>query len=218
MSNEFRFFSETHQTRLLGMKAKDPIQLLEGLRKIPESSMYYHTHRFLQQHYRISPEPPNDFAYWITNILGLRELGESITSVDIVNIKSIEELRTRYIKKLEDHILSGKHISGCIEGHEFHFMDCKTFVFQTDFAANTLAEFTEAMEKIPITSICFHIFEPRLRYQKRENDFSIWLRDIGEPELADRIARIDPYAFTLEGLRKKIIKILRRDDCYDNEH
>ena len=65
----------------------------DSIKKVPSSSIYYHTHRFLQQHYRVSPEPPNDFAYWITNILGLRELGESITSVDIINIDSLEDLR-----------------------------------------------------------------------------------------------------------------------------
>ncbi|HPT65585.1 MAG TPA: DUF5752 family protein [Acetomicrobium sp.] len=212
MEKAFRFFSEAHCVMLLGIKSRNPIQLLEGIKKVPSSSIYYHTHRFLQQHYRVSPEPPNDFAYWITNILGLRELGESISSVDIINVDSLEDLRKEYVTRLENHILSGEYISDCIEGHEFHFFDCKTFVYPTPFIAKDVDELREDLEKVHINSLCFHIFEPKLRYQRRENDFSAWLRNIGEEKLADQISRLDPYAFTLEGLRQKIIRILGRDD------
>jgi len=51
-----------------------------------------------------------------------------------------------------------------------------------------------------------------LRFQRKENDFSAWLRRIGEEKFADRISKLDPYAFTIEGLRKKIVNILERDD------
>jgi hypothetical protein len=42
-----------------------------------------------------------------------------------------------------------------------------------------------------------------------ENDFSIWFREsLGEEKLASEISRIDPYTYTLEGLRNKIIRIV----------
>ncbi|NLG95553.1 MAG: hypothetical protein GX487_09455, partial [Acetomicrobium flavidum] len=98
MENGFRFCTESHLVKMLAIKAKNPIQLLEGIKKVPSASIYYHTHRFLQQHYYVSPEPPNDFAYWISNVLGLRELGESIASVEIVNFSSLDDIRKEYIE------------------------------------------------------------------------------------------------------------------------
>jgi len=212
MENGFRFCTESHLVKMLAIRAKNPIQLLEGIKKVPSASIYYHTHRFLQQHYYASPEPPNDFAYWISNVLGLRELGESIASVEIVDFDSLDEIRKEYIKRLEEHIFGGRSMIDCVEGHEFHFLSCKTFVHPTPFVATNLDEFKDIVGKIYINSIYFHIFEPRLRFQRKENDFSVWLRSIGEEMLADRISKLDPYAFTIEGLRKRIVNILERDD------
>jgi len=72
------------QTLLLGRTAHTIPELLEGITEIPESSIYYHTHKFLHQHHYLSPEPPNDFAYWVTEVLNIPDLGEKISSVDIV--------------------------------------------------------------------------------------------------------------------------------------
>jgi len=87
MNTPFHFYTQMHLIELLRIKAKNPVEILEGLKKVPTSSIYYHTHRFLQQHHYLSPEPPNDFAYWITEVLGLEELGESLAGVDTVSLK-----------------------------------------------------------------------------------------------------------------------------------
>ena len=67
--DEFRFNTKLDQTILLGKKARNLAELLGGLRTAPDASIYFHTHKFLQQHHYLSPEPPNDFGYWVTNIL-----------------------------------------------------------------------------------------------------------------------------------------------------
>lgn len=210
MKNAFYFFTHMHLVKLLGFKAKNPVELLEGIKKVPLSSIYYHTHRFLQQHHYLSPEPPNDFAYWISNILNLKELGESIASIDIINFTSLKEIKKEFIKRLEDYISKGKHINNCPEGFEFHFLSCKTFVLPTPYIANNLKEFKEALSKISIYSIYFHIFEARLRLKNKENDFSAWLEGIGKNDIAEQLRRLDPYTITLEGLRKRIINILEK--------
>jgi len=46
-----------------------------------------------------------------------------------------------------------------------------------------------------------------LRLSREENDFSCWLRDLGYPEIAKEIAKLDPYTETLETIREKILKI-----------
>ena len=93
MAEPFYFCTEFTQVQLLGRSAKNLEELVQGIKDVPDSSIYFHTHRFLLQHHYLSPEPPNDFAYWIINILQEDMLGEKIASMDIVQFKTIEELR-----------------------------------------------------------------------------------------------------------------------------
>lgn len=193
------------------MRAKNVRELLDGIKKVPGTSIYYHTHRFLQQHHYLSPEPPNDFAFWITSSLGLDALGERIASIDTVKFRKIRELREKFIEILEDYINreNFKNVE-CPEGEDFHFASCRTFIFKTPFIAETPEEFIKIVEKISINSIYYHIFESRLRLEKGENDFSEWFESIGLKEIALEFSRFDPYTITLEGLRKKIIETVKR--------
>ena len=199
-----------HLIELLRIKAKNPVEILEGLKKVPASSIYYHTHRFLQQHHYLSPEPPNDFAYWISEVLSLEELGELLAGVDTVSFKNLEELRAEYIEILTNYISKGKHIVDCEDGEEFHFMGCKIFVLPTPYFAHNLKEFIEILGKITINSLYFHMFEAPMRLHRNENDFANWFRSIREKKLAKDLLRLDPYNVTLEGLREDIINLVRK--------
>ncbi|MBN1308966.1 MAG: hypothetical protein JXA18_13670, partial [Chitinispirillaceae bacterium] len=148
---------------LLGRNAKNLVELLQGIKEVPDSSVYYHTHRFLQQHHYLSPEPPNDFAYWIINILQEDILGEKIASVDIVQFKTIEALRAKFIELIEGFLNEEVQLRTCPDGEEFHFMSCRTFILPTHQAAHNLSEFYEILKNISIDSLYFHIFEARLR-------------------------------------------------------
>ena len=97
------------------------------------------------------------------------------------------------------------------EDEEFHFIKSVSFVLPTPYVANELREFLEILKKITIDSIYFHIFEARLRLEKKTNDFSNWIENaIGDKKLADRISSFDPYTQTLEDLRKTLIRIIER--------
>ncbi len=206
----FHFYTRLHLIKLLAVEARDPAELLEGIKKVPAASIYYHTHRFLQQHHYLSPEPPNDFAYWLTNILNLRDLGEAVAGVDTVSFKNMEELRKEFIKILENYFVKGGRVVQCAECHEFHFMSCTSFILPTQYFANNLKEFCKVLKKITINSLYYHIFEARLRLQRDENDFSFWFKSVGYDELAQKVSRLDPYTITLEGLRQKIIEMVKK--------
>ena len=210
MGNPFHFNTQFHLVKLLGVKAQNPEQLLSGLKNVPESSIYYHTHRFLQQHHYLSPEPPNDFAYWLANILNLEELGEAFASVDIVSFVNMEQLRAEFVRILTENLSKRKYAVECPEGQEFHFMSCVTAVLPTSLFARNLKEFVDALGKVSINSLYFHIFEARMRLHRDENDFSAWFKEIGEPGLAQEVSRLDPYTITLEGLREKIIQLVEK--------
>ncbi|MEW6193392.1 MAG: DUF5752 family protein [Bacillota bacterium] len=210
MSGPFRFYTQYHLVTLLGLKARNPVELLEGIKTVPASSIYYHTHRFLQQHHYLSPEPPNDFAYWLANILNMKELGELFASVDTAGFRNMEELRAEFVRILTGYLAGNKYAVDCPPGQEFYFSACRTFILPVSYTARNLKEFAEILSKISVYSLYFHIFESRLRLAKGENDFAAWFRSIGKPELAEELGRLDPYTITLEGLREKIVGLVRK--------
>jgi hypothetical protein len=48
-----------------------------------------------------------------------------------------------------------------------------------------------------------------MRLQRDENDFSSWLKGIGLESAASRLSSLDPYTMNLEGLRRKIVRVLK---------
>jgi hypothetical protein len=208
----FHFFTKLDQTLLLGLRARTVAELLTGIQSVPEASIYFHTHRFLHQHHFFSPEPPNDFAYWVTNVLGDDALGEKLWSVDTVRFQNVGGLREKLIALLETHLDSHRHRNECHEGEEFHFMAIRIFVLPTAHVAQNLTEFAQQLNKVSIGSIYFHMFDAKLRLKTGENDFSRWFRDLGKTALADQVKRLDPYSFTLDGLRQRISALVRQHD------
>jgi len=96
-------------------------------------------------------------------------------------------------------------------GREFHYMKSVSVTLPTSYVVHDLREFVEALRKISLGSLYFHVFESRLRLGRGLNDFSIWLQDsLGESELGDEISRLDPYTYTLEGLRSALIQLIEK--------
>jgi hypothetical protein len=209
----FRFYTRLHLTELTGLRVSTLSQLLSLLKEVPESCIYHHTHRFLQQHQYLSPEPPNDFAYWVAEILGEEELGERLASIDTIQFSNIRSLGEKIIETIEDYLKNNAlaKLRFAREGEEFHFMKSVSFILPTNYVASDLKEFTEILKKITLDSIYFHIFEARLRLERSTNDFSNWLEtSIGNKKLADEISGLDPYTHTLEDLRSTLIRIIGR--------
>jgi hypothetical protein len=210
MEKRFKFYSEYNLHILLGISAKNVNELLENLKTIPGGSVYFHTHRFLIQHLYLVPEPPNDFAYWLRNTLNLRELSEHISSIDIASAKNIEDLRLRLINAIEKYPNKQGYSINCTPGDEFRFMTCKTFCLPLQDIVSDTDEFLEVIQRVTVNSLYYHIFGAELRMGKARNDFAEWFDLIGETELSDKLSAIDPYTTTLEGLRNKIIELVKK--------
>lgn len=206
----FRFYSRSHQVLLLGLRARSANELLAGIRTVPPAAIYYHTHHFLQQHHYLSPEPPNDFAFWIGNVLNLDSLAESLASVDIVSYKQIEAIRAAFIERIDSYLQAGGHQTSSSAGEEFHFMSCRTFIVPTPYLVADLKEFCGALEQVSLYTLYFHVFEAPLRLKRDENDFSAWFRLLGQNKLASEISSFDPYTITLERLRKRLLTTVGR--------
>lgn len=209
----FKFYTRLNLSELTGLRAYNLKELAELIKTVPGASIYHHTHRFLQQHQHFSPEPPNDFAYWVAEVLGEKELGENLASIDTVQFNTIRMLRDKIAATIEEYLKANPSAAlRFADGNRpFYFMKSISFVLPSDYAASGLKEFVEILGKITIDSIYFHIFESRLRLEKGDNDFSNWIEySLGDKRLADEISRLDPYTYTLEELRKVIIKIIKK--------
>ena len=206
----FQFLTRQNLTYLLGKKAKNLNALLSGIKEVPLSSIYQHTHHYLEQHEYLSPEPPNDFAYWITNVLQNDVLGEEIAGIDLRSIISLKEIQSRLIEIIEKSIQRDPESANrnVPAGEEFHFMSAQTFVFPTQYIAHDLLEFKQCLQSVSNYSIYYHMFEAPLFQQKAQ--FCYWIENSLEDEkLASALRRLDPYTQTLDNLKQNLIRLVR---------
>ena len=208
-SEPFHFWTRLTLTKLTGRRASDLAELVEHLRAVPLSVVFQHTHHFLVQHQYLSPEPPNDFAFWVTNVLQEDELGERLAAIDTVRFDHLRELRDRIVAVIEDYLEPRQALRTAPAGEEFHFMDAVSFVLPTRHRAASLAAFTQELTMVGSASIAYHLFESRLRNGGQENDFSSWLeRELGERELGAAVRALDPYTYTADGLRHRLVGMI----------
>lgn len=204
----FRFTDQVHLKELTGIKARNLKELADILRNAPDSIVHYHTHHFLEEHHYLAPEPANDFAVWANDVLGEEILGEKLASIDVLESPTLNVLRNRVVNVIEQHVSSEQEMREAPEGKEFYFIKWVSIVLPTPHMARDLREFGEALHTLSPGSLYFHIIESRLRTGKMSNDFSVWLADsLGEQELAEAAAKLDPYTYTLEGVRSQLIKL-----------
>ncbi|MFC1846218.1 DUF5752 family protein [Chloroflexota bacterium] len=207
----FKFYSLVHLKELTGLHASNLTELVSILKKVPGTVIYYHTHNFLEEYQYLTPEPSNDFSLWVTDELGNEVLGEKLASIDTFGFPTIEALRARIISVIEDYLSKYPDDRKAIEGGEFHFVKSISMILPTPYIVHDLREFVEVLRKISISSINYHVFESRLRLKRGVNDFSIWIMDcLGDKDLADKLAYLDPYNYTLEGLRSTIIQLIEK--------
>jgi hypothetical protein len=205
----FEFRTRLTVTKLTRRVASDLAALAHHLREVPPSVVFQHTHHFLVQHQELSPEPPNDFAYWVTNVLQEDALGERLAAVDTIRFANLDELRKHLVALIEAQLESTTQLRTAPPGEEFHFKDGVSVVLPTGHVARTLPEFREALGTVGARSIAYHLFEARLRLGADDNDFSRWLeREVGLTQVAQALRTLDPYTYTLEGLRKVLLGAL----------
>jgi hypothetical protein len=101
----------------------------------------------------------------------------------------------------------------------FTVKDCALITIATGRKAINLAEFRDRLQDINIASIYHHfwggLLTPRFDEREFHNDFAGWARhSLREPELAERLAAIDPGEFQdMEILRQEILALI--DDTLD---
>ncbi|HKN01723.1 MAG TPA: DUF5752 family protein [Candidatus Binataceae bacterium] len=208
-ADQFEFRSLLNMTLLTGLRARDLAELVHHMRTVPGAVIYHHTHHFLVQHQYLSPEPPNDFAYWVSNILLEERLGEELAAVDVLRFQTVRDLRNALVQVIQGFLDRSSNLRAAPPGEEFHFMQSVSYVMPTAVRASSMKEFREGLERVSLSSIAYHMFDARLRLEKGDNDFSRWLeQSLGENRLADALRKVDPYTFTQDGLRRRLLSLV----------
>jgi len=207
----FHFNTSEHLLRIGRQKATTIHELLEALRACPDDSIFQHTFRTLQEHHFIGQGFSNDFAHWSLSACHEPVLAEKLASVDVHEFTAIDGLRCR-MTEIVDEFLQKHPRSGSRPANEpFYFCASDIVVLPTLFVANSLFEFLEGLNSVGVHSIHHHFIEARLRLHRMSNDFSQWLEEeIGLPQTADAIERIDIYTNTMEGVRQQIARMVER--------
>ncbi|MBN1691227.1 MAG: mechanosensitive ion channel family protein [Dehalococcoidia bacterium] len=207
----FHFYTRLSLKELTGLKATNLIALVNILKAAPDSIVYYHTHHFLEEFQYLTPEPANDFALWIGDALDNPVLSEKLANIDTFEFTSLGSLKAALISVIEQYMAENPDIRFTQAERDFHFIKVVNVIAPTPYFASDLREFVEVLRKITLDSLYYHVFESRLRLQRRSNDFSVWIRDsFEEDDLAEKIDNLVPYTTTLEGLRSVIIQLIEK--------
>lgn len=193
---------------MLGRSVRDEQQLLEAIEVVPLDSIYYHTHSFFLRHKYIAGPYSNDFATWAAIQVRDRVLGEKLGILYPFDYESMESLRAEIMAIIEDHLTTLQISPRAIYGEPFHFMQSRIIEVPTGLKARTLTEFRETLATVDLSVIYYHTFEASLRLGRHRGDFSLWIEEqVGLPELAEKMAKIDPYLMSLEAVRNRFVKL-----------
>ena len=205
----FYFNSAAHLLRILRQQASNLAEFLEGLRSVPEESIFQHTFQTLQEHHFIRQGFSNDFAHWAFAACNEVGLAERLASVDVREYTSIPALREVLIDTVQKYLEANPRARDRQALEKFYFCASDTVVVPTPFVARNLQEFVDGLQKVSIYCIHYHFIEARLRLRLSGNDFSLWLEEELElGRLADLVNRIDIYTSTLHDVRRSIIHIV----------
>ena len=209
MVEPFRFTSVVELPEMLGRRARDEQELLELIEDVPLDSIYYHTAARFLRHEVVEASFPNDFASWAAREVRDQVLGERLGVIDPYDSPTLEALRQELVTTLDDHLARITVVPRVIHGEPFHFMRSRLIEIPTGLEARTLEELERGFARVDSSSIYWHTVEARMRRDHPHGEFAHWVEDqLGEPELAARIAKLSPFASSLESMRLELIALV----------
>jgi hypothetical protein len=207
---EFTFYTSMNMVEMTGRTAKNIHELLDGLQEVEGACIFYHTHQAFLEHRYALREYPHDFAYWSSYCLQDEILAEKLSWVNINEFTSIRSLRQELIKVIKGYLNEFGVVRDVLPGLEFHFCKSISIAVPTNYVVWNLVDFCTALENVGLYSFYYHFFVARLRFERHTNDFSVWFEEaLDNPKLAKEISSINPYMFTLEELKKRIIDLVK---------
>ncbi|MEN6449751.1 MAG: DUF5752 family protein [Thermoguttaceae bacterium] len=186
-------------------------ELLDAVRTVPDAVLEHHMMRcVIEDHFELY-EFPNDLAQWCWTALGDNVAAEELGLIDPYRQYSPDSLRAQLVNAIEGRLWGIDRARWCRPGLELHLIYSKLIAYDTGDRVSTPAALRDAIERMSLRSLFYHVHEARRRTAGRSDDFSLWLEQIGaEPELIAAIREIDFYFLNLPQLRDALIGAFRR--------
>jgi hypothetical protein len=205
----FQFVTASYLTRIHNEQAVNLCELRQRLEHASDESIFYHTFHTLGRYHFLTEGFSNDFAQWVLASLNRNELAERLASLDIRDYTSLAELRGDLRRLVSDACESNPRDAQQTGFEPFYFCEAVAVTVPLPLTAHTLPEFHDALPRLSHDTFYHHFIASRLRLQLGANDFSHWLdHDLGEPELARRVNRIDIYTNTLDTARQTVMTLV----------
>lgn len=205
----FQFFTVAHVTRTGRHQATTPRQLLEGLEKCSDESIYHHMVHALGSEEFQAGSTSNDFARWVNASANCGGLSEQLAALDERYYTSIEEMRNDLWTAVRDYIAAYPECADEVASAPFCFSEGLELSVPLDLAARTLQDFRTSVQTMTSESFYLHFITSASRLEMQSNDFSIWLSEsLGLAELAKKINEIDLTESTLENARETILQLI----------
>jgi len=205
----FQFFTVANVTRSGNQEANTLRELLEGLGRCSDASIYHHLiHAFGSQALQTG-STLNDFATWVGTSAGCRDLSGRLAALDERCYTSIEEMRDDLSGVVRDYIETHPGRGEQRASSAFCFCEGVELLVPLNLAARTLEEFRTSIQLMSCESFYLHFVASNSRLEQRSNDFSVWLTEsLGLDELARKINEIDLTEITLEAARERILQLI----------
>jgi hypothetical protein len=198
----FIFKSELWTAQYTGIKVNTVAAFIRALKEVDDDTIYYHLYRNMFEYHFLPTDYGNSFAYWFAEN-GFPVLAEKFSAIDLMECVCIADIREEMLRILQEDVNGFERIC-----KPFYFIRAVRKIVDTGVVAKNLEEFREGIKKVGIHSLFYHLVTSRLVHGEAVNDFSRWLRTLGEEEKANSIDRIDLMAHSLYDVRDMILGIL----------
>ncbi len=191
-----------------GESAGTLIEFRDKLATVHQGCIYHH---FWGNHLRptfVDREYHNDFAVWIYHTLHDHILAERLSIIDPSDYKDLEDLRQVLLDIVEDRLDEKQSFYWSKKQESFHFVSSKIIIFSTPLQIANPADLLKIIPQMSTHSVFYHFIDAKRRSNEGWDDFSVWLNSFGDEyhELIHRIQSIDPYFFSLQELRRQLLK------------
>src|SRR5262249_12464657 len=140
---------------LTGQSAHNLQELVDTLREVSGSCIFFHTHQGFLAHHFEKPVVYNDFAAWVDEALQEDALAEKLSAIDLLAFTSIRELREAIIRMIDAHLAVARRMRVSPPGDEFYFCKSRSFVLPTGIVAQDIPDFFQKLRTISNSSLYF---------------------------------------------------------------
>jgi len=194
---------------MLPYEARDVRELLEMIGRVPIESLFCHTAAALLHRSALPTGYPNDFAHWTGLAMGDQRLAERLAAIDPFESRSLEQMREELVATISDHL---QHFPAGVAGGAGRALPLLPGAPRprSHRSPGTHAEGVQgrARRGRPERALLPPHRGP-LRLSRGRGDFAEWVAAALErPDVAERLAVIDPYSGSLERIRDRHLTVL----------